>query len=239
MGKSKNKLPIEREHIKVENPEKYYEFGEEIGRGKNSVVLPAKHKTSGVTYAAKIIKFFDKSTTNFATREYDLMVGGNMEHKSLAKLHEAYLVQKYLIIIMDLWDGKTLLDQVSCRHSLTEEDVAVIIRQLCEVLKYLHGNGIVHLDVRPTNIRFATSREIKLLDYNSSRVLRNKTSGQVVDIIGDSEFCAPELLNFDSVLAQSDMWSVAVIMYILLSGESPYYYEDEKKSIGIGGIRKI
>jgi hypothetical protein len=235
--KKKNKLPIERDAIKAQNPELFYDFGEdEIGRGKFSVVKIVTNKKTGTKYAAKIIKF-DSDSLKFAIREYDLMCGGRLDHKSTVQLHEAYLVRKYLILIMDLCDGKTLLDQVANRHSLNEEDVAQLIRQLCEVLKDLHSNNVVHLDLRPTNIRFSIGREIKLLDYNSSRHIANKKAGEVVDVIGDTEFCAPEMLTFDPVGPGSDMWSVAVIMYILLSGISPFYYEDEDRVLS--SVQKV
>lgn len=237
MGKGgKVKLPIEREGIKAENPEKYYEFGDEIGRGKFSVVRQATNKTTGAKFAAKIIKF-DSDSLKFAIREYDLMNSGKLSHKALVQLHEAYLVRKYLILIMELCDGKTLLDQVSHRHSLNEDEVALLIRQLCEVLAFCHSSNILHLDLRPTNIRFSTGREIKLLDYNSSRHIANKKAGEVVDVIGDTEFCAPEMLMFDPVQPGSDMWSVAIIMYIMLSGISPFFYEDEDTVIA--NVQKV
>jgi len=228
MGKEKIAGKIEREGLIYENPEKYYEFEEEIGRGKLSVVKQAKSKKDGKVYAAKMIYFSEEADSKFAIREYDLMVSGLMNHKGLVQLHEAYLVRKYLILIMDLADGKTLLDQLWNRHSISEEDVATIIKQLCEILDFLHQKNVVHLDLRPTNIRFhGNTRDIKLLDYNCARELKNKKAGAVVDIIGDTEFCAPEMLNFDPVLPASDMWSVAVIMYIMLSGVSPFFHEDE------------
>lgn len=226
--KKKKKLPIDREDIKAENPEKYYTFEEEeIGRGKFSVVKKATHKSSGEVFAAKIIKF-DKDSLKFAIREYDIMLSEKFKKiPGLAKLKEAYLVRKYLILIMDLVEGKTLLDYVSHKHSLTEDDVASYIKQICEILKGLHENNFVHLDIRPTNIRFVSNRDLMILDYNSARHLANKKAGEVVDVIGDTEFCAPEMLGFEPVTAASDMWSVAVIMYILLSGISPFYYADE------------
>merc|ERR1712142_1185519 len=232
----KNKLPIEREGIKAENPESYYTLAdEEIGRGKFSVVKKATCKKTNKVYAAKIIKFDDDSL-KFAIREYDLMVSkikdleeNDIARKSLPQLHEAYLVRKYLIIIMTLCDGKTILDFFSQKHSITEEDVAVVIRWMCDILNVLHSNNVVHLDIRPTNIRMTSLNDIKLLDFNSARHLANKKAGEVVDVIGDTEFCAPEMLSFDRVQPGSDIWSVAVIMYILLSGISPYFYEDENK----------
>jgi len=216
----------EREGIIYDNPEKFYDFEEEIGSGKMATVKKAKSKTDGKVYAAKMIYFDDD--TRFAIREFDLMKSGKLAHKGLIGMHEAYMVRKYLILILDLVDGKTLLDQFFRRHSATEDDVAFVIGQLCETLNFLHQQNILHLDLRPTNIRFE-GRDIKLLDYNSARHLANKKAGAVVDVIGDTEFCAPEMLNFDPVLPASDMWSVAVITYIMLSGVSPFFYEDENQ----------
>merc|ERR1719309_919731 len=146
--------------------------------------------------------YFDDDT-RFAVREFDLMKSGKLNHKGLVQLHEAYMVRKYLILILDFVEGKTLLDQFKGRHSATEDDVAFIIGELCETLNFLHQQNIVHLDLRPTNIRFE-GRDIKLLDYNSSRHLANKKAGAVVDVIGDTEFCAPEMLNFDPVLYEDE-----------------------------------
>merc|ERR1711931_320188 len=180
--------------------------------------------------------YFDDDT-RFAVREFDLMKSGKLNHKGLVQLHEAYMVRKYLILILDFVEGKTLLDQFKGRHSATEDDVAFIISELCETLNFLHQQNIVHLDLRPTNIRFE-GRDIKLLDYNSSRHLANKKAGAVVDVIGDTEFRAPEMLNFDPVLPASDMWSVAIITYLLLSGVSPFFYEDEAEVLkSVQGVK--
>ena len=225
----------EREGIVYDNPEKFYDFGAEIGSGKMATVKEATSKVDGKVYAAKMIYFDDD--TRFAMREFDLMKSGKMVHKGLVNLHEAYMVRKYLILIMDHVEGKTLLDQFCHRHSATEDDVASIITDLCETLNFLHQQNIVHLDIRPTNIRFQ-GRDVKLLDYNSARHLANKKAGQVVDVIGDTEFCAPEMLNFDPVLPASDMWSVAIIAYILLSGVSPFFYEDESEVLkSVQGVK--
>merc|ERR1712142_654400 len=130
-------------------------------------------------------------------------------------------------------DGKTY----AAKMIYFDDDVAFIIGELCETLNFLHQQNIVHLDLRPTNIRFE-GRDIKLPDFNSSRHLANKKAGAVVDVIGDTEFCAPEMLNFDPVLPASDMWSVAIIAYLLLSGVSPFFYEDKAEVLkSVQGVK--
>lgn len=234
----KKKIPIKTDlkdfpDLRLENPEKFYEFGVEIGRGKFAVVKEAIKKDTKVKYAAKIIKF-DSETEKFAVREYDLMWKDKhtlKNAKGTVQLHEAFIVRKYLIIIMDFVNGKTLLDKVSHMMTITEDDVAHFIRQLCEYLEDWHSKNIIHLDLRPTNIRFDVGRELKIVDYNSCRHIANKKVGEVVDVIGDTEFCAPELLNFDRISPGTDTWTIGVLTYILLSGISPFYDEDEKKVV--------
>merc|ERR1712142_572363 len=104
------------------------------------------------------------------------------------------------------------------RHTLNEDVVASYIKQLCEVLEHLHQKNAVHLDLRPTNIRFNSSNILKLVDYSTCKFIANKKAGAVVDVLGDTEFCPPEMLSYEPVSPGSDMWAVAVNAYILLSG---------------------
>jgi len=227
----KPRYPYENEALIYENPEKYYNFDDTpLGTGKFSIVKKCTSKKTGEVFAAKIIKY-DDVTILFAKREFEIMKDrlDKLGLKAVPKLHEAYLVRKYMILIMTLCEGKSVLEYFGSRASYTEEDVAGFIKQLCETLKVLHDNNIVHLDVRPTNIRVmaSASRDVRLLDYNSANHLPNKKAGTVVDVIGDTEFCAPEMLSFDRVRSPSDIWSVGVITFILLSGTSPFFDEDE------------
>jgi len=154
-----------------------------------------------------------------------LLVGGKLDVKgTVGKLHEGFIVRKYLILIMELVEGKTILEYLSRKPSITEEDVAVLIRALVETLAALHSRNVVHLDIRPTNIRMKDGKPV-LLDYNSARHLTNKKAGDVVDVIGDTTLCAPEMLSFHRV--RSDMWAIGVLTFIMLSGVNPYFYEDE------------
>ncbi len=221
-----NKLPIEREGIRLENPENFYTFDkDEISRDMFSVSKKVTNKKSGKVYTAKVY-YFDDGTLPFTTRQYDLITSGKLKDPSLPKLHEAFLVRDNLILIMDHVAGKTLLDFVSSKHSLTEEDVASYIRQIIAILKNLHSEGVIHNDIRPTQIRFLNGRELTFTSLIAALNVSN-TSKTVIDIIGDTEFVPPEALNFEPLHPGSDMWSVGVLTYILLSGISPFYDENE------------
>lgn len=244
--------------LRKENPHDVYYMNvdaehddEFLGVGKFSRVVKATHKDTGDKFAAKCIRY-ENDTVKFALREYAMMAKERIaigkatkpidfskwpsQHDSIVNIKEAFLVQKYLIIIMDLVEGETITEYAAGRaegDAWTENDVAIIIRSLCNVLEVIHENNFTHLDIRPTNIRLQGNdkHKLRLLDYNSGRQLANKNAGEVVDVIGDTEFCPPEMLEFEKVQPGSDMWSIGVIMYILMCGVSPFYHEDEDEVI--------
>jgi len=243
--------------LRKDNPHDVYEMEVEddeanfLGVGKFARVVIATHKETRQRYAAKCIRY-DNDTMKFPLREYAMMAKEKVligkaakaqdftnwpsEHESIVNIKEAFLVQKYLIIIMDLVEGETITEFGARRAQdeqgpgWTENDVAIMIRGLCDVLAAIHQKNFTHLDIRPTNIRLQANdkHKLKLLDYNSGRQLANKSAGEVVDVIGDTEFCPPEMLEFEPVSPGSDMWSVGVISYILICGVSPFYHENEE-----------
>ena len=207
-----------------DNPENFYIFGELIGSGQFSHVKKVTHQQSGKVYAAKCFKF-DEDTLKYAIRELDVMTK-LPDHKGTPnKLHQAFLVRKYLILIMDLVEGDTILNHFSKKSSITEKDVADVIQQLCEILEIVHSADTVHCDIRPSNIRIENGT-VKLLDYNTAL-----PEGSVLDIIGDTEVSAPEVLNFDPVSHGTEMWAVGVLAYTLTSGISPFFQENENSLI--------
>ena len=94
-----------------------------------------------------------------------------------------------------------------------------------KILEIVHLAGTVHCDIRPSNIRMENGT-LKLLDCNTAL-----PEGSVLDIIGDTEVSAPEVLNFDPVSHGIDMWAVAVLAYTLTSGISPFFQENENSLI--------
>jgi len=227
--------------IIADNPEKFYTFGDFIGEGKFAQVKKCSHKTNGGEFAAKIIRF-DDASLKFAMREYNFMKALDMSGTDgLVKLIEAYVVQKYLILIVELAGtgdvNETLLKHVAARKTLTEDHVCTYVKGLLETLNYMHSKLALHLDLRPTNIRVDKTNQIKIVDYNTCNIIANRKSGSVVDVLGDTEFCAPEMLNFESVMPETDMWTVGILTYIMLSGVSPFFDEDE--DVVVANVQKV
>merc|ERR1712176_678694 len=104
--------------------------------------------------------------------------------------------------------------------------------QITQGLKWLHSNGIVHLDIKPQNIfldnmNFQKCKPV-IADFGFSRVLNNEENNaenNFKTLVGTPDFCSPEVLKYEQVTLKSDIFSLGVTFYIMCTGESPFYDE--------------
>merc|ERR1739847_53744 len=121
--------------------------------------------------------------------------------------------------------------------TLTEHDCVLFMRQICLAIGYMHHKDIVHLDLKPENIlcKSKKSHQIKIIDFGLTRKL--KPGEDVRILFGTPEFVSPEVISYEPVSAASDMWSVGVVCYVLLSGLSPFMGETDVETFAnISGI---
>ncbi|XP_077302252.1 uncharacterized protein LOC143922796 [Arctopsyche grandis] len=192
-----------------------------IGRGKFGTVKLVVNSSTNEKMAAKFVKTFKPTDKENVIAELEIM--HCLEHPKLIKFIEAYVKPSEMIIITEYISGGELFERVSEEDfTLTERDCALFMSQICEGVKFMHDNNIVHLDLKPENIMCQTrpSQEIKIIDFGLSKRLRPNEEIRV--FCGTPEFIAPEVINFDPISKSSDMWSIGVICYVLLSGLSPF-----------------
>ncbi|XP_027638924.1 myosin light chain kinase, smooth muscle-like isoform X1 [Falco peregrinus] len=113
----------------------------------------------------------------------------------------------------------------------TEPSSAQYMQQILEGLQFMHGQAVVHLDLKPENILCVSpgSHWLKIIDFGLARKLAPDTPVKVLH--GTPEFMAPEVVTFEPVGFSTDMWSVGVICYILLSGESPFQGDNDMETL--------
>ncbi|EEC19673.1 conserved hypothetical protein, partial [Ixodes scapularis] len=208
--------------------DEYYNLGDELGRGTQGVVYHAVERPTGKNYAAKMMhgkgQFKD-----WMKAELDMM--NQLCHPRLVRLWDAFETKNSMSLITDLCGGGELLDNIISRDKLTEHQVANYIRQILEGLNYMHAQNIGHLgltlgDVLVTRV---DSEDIKIGDFAlSARLPRGKT---FIQEYGHPEYVAPEIASKKSASLASDMWSVGVISYILLSGISPFLGQNDRETL--------
>jgi CheY-like chemotaxis protein/predicted Ser/Thr protein kinase len=144
-------------------------------------------------------------------------------HPGVARLIDTLEDDGKLIIIQEYVEGKTLGDMLD--QELPRPLVERIILQLIEVVAHAHKHRIMHRDIKPNNIIIQPNGNLKLLDFGAAKILGEKEISATM--VGSRPFMAPEQIMGQSE-RRSDIWAIGVLMYLLYTGELPFYSEVEK-----------
>ncbi|KAL3866656.1 hypothetical protein ACJMK2_043939 [Sinanodonta woodiana] len=217
--------------IKQEPIENYYEIGDDIGSGQFAIVKKCQHKKTGVEYAAKFIRKRRTGGRRGATMEdihKEINILREINHENMISLYEVFETKREVILILELVSGGELFEYISQKDKLSEEEASAFIKQILDGVHHLHSRNIAHLDLKPENIllRKPGCTQVKLIDFGLSQKIGPKDDSR--SMMGTAEFVAPEIVNFEPLSLATDMWSIGVITYILLSGASPFLGENQQ-----------
>ncbi|XP_053116309.1 serine/threonine-protein kinase 17A isoform X2 [Hemicordylus capensis] len=148
-------------------------------------------------------------------------------------LHEVYETPTEMILVLEYAAGGEIFDQCVAERedSFKEKDVKRLMRQILEGVSFLHRNNVVHLDLKPQNILLTSESplgDVRIVDFGLSRVMKN--SEELREIMGTPEYVAPEILSYDPISTATDMWSIGVLAYVMLTGVSPFLGNDKQET---------
>ncbi|XP_036331379.1 myosin light chain kinase, smooth muscle-like isoform X3 [Rhagoletis pomonella] len=199
-----------------------FEVLEELGKGRFGVVYRVQEREEPrQILAAKVIKCIKAQDRQKVLEE--ILIMKSLQHPKLLQLAASFESPREIVMVMEYITGGELFERVVADDfTLTERDCILFLRQVCEGVAYMHTQSIVHLDLKPENImcHTRTSHQIKIIDFGLAQRLNMKTPVRV--LFGTPEFIPPEIISYEPIGFQSDMWSVGVICYVLLSGLSPF-----------------
>ncbi|XP_054841160.1 myosin light chain kinase family member 4 isoform X3 [Eublepharis macularius] len=201
-----------------------------LGGGRFGQVHRCEEKSTGLKLAAKIIKARGIKEKDEVKNEINVM--NQLNHVNLIQLYDAFESKNDIVLVMEYVEGGELFDRIiDDSYNLSEMDTILFIKQICEGIQYMHQMYILHLDLKPENI-LCVNREankIKIIDFGLAR--RYKPREKLKVNFGTPEFLAPEVVNYDFVSFPTDMWSIGVIAYMLLSGLSPFLGDDDNETL--------
>ncbi|NWH32891.1 MYLK3 kinase, partial [Chloropsis hardwickii] len=226
--------PFEHRVVSVQQAEVAASYSvcrhEVLGGGRFGQVHKCTEISTGLNLAAKIIKVKGAKEKEEVKNEINIM--NQLNHVNLIQLYDAFEAKNNITLIMEYLDGGELFDRITDEnYHLTELDAILFTKQICEGVHYLHQHYILHLDLKPENILCVnhTGNQIKIIDFGLAR--RYKPCEKLKVNFGTPEFLAPEVVNYDFVSFPTDMWSVGVITYMLLSGLSPFLGETDAETM--------
>ncbi|XP_043910645.1 serine/threonine-protein kinase 17A-like [Protopterus annectens] len=211
----------------------YSLVGKELGRGKFAVVKKCIEKSTGKEYAAKFLKKRRKGEDCRTDIMNEIAVLETAKSNPyIVDLHEVYETNREIILVLEYAAGGEIFNQCVADHdeAFTEKDVIRLVRQILHGIAFLHRNSVVHLDLKPQNILLTNTNplgDIRIVDFGLSRRV---DSMEVREILGTPEYVAPEILSYEPISTSTDMWSVGVLTYVMLTGESPFLGDTKQET---------
>nr|XP_057937172.1 kalirin isoform X1 [Doryrhamphus excisus] len=201
----------------------------EIGRGRFSVVKKCLNKSTKKEVA---VKFVSKKMQKKEQAAHEADILQHVHNHQLVALLDTYESPTSLMLVLELLEDGRLLDYLVAHDELMEEKVAFFMSDILEALQHLHTCRVAHLDLKPENIMVdlhSPTPCIKLIDLGDA-VQLSAHRRYVHLLLGNPEFAAPELICGTPVSVATDVWSVGVLAYVMLSGVSPFLDESPEET---------
>ena len=199
-----------------------YEILEIIGTGGMAVVYKARCHRLNRLVAIKILK-------DEYSRDEEFRRRFNHEGEAVAMLSHPNIVQVYDVsssdtanfIVMELIDGITLKQYMEKKGTLNWKETLHFSMQIAKALEHAHGRGIVHRDIKPHNVMVLKNGSVKVTDFGIARVM-SKSNTLTKEALGSVHYISPEQAKGGWVDNRSDLYSLSVVMYEMMTGRPPY-----------------
>lgn len=210
--------------VEVKAPSKIgpYQIKGTVGKGAFSVVNLAYDETKKLYLACKIVPKSRLSTRELEERfQIEIRVFQRLNHPGIVQLYDLLKDDVNYYVFMEFCPNGELFQHIVDKGKLTEDDAKVFVRQLIITLKYIHEKDIVHRDLKPENLLINDKGYIKVSDFGLSKFIRDNELTKTP--CGSPCYASPECISGLPYNAKSsDVWSVGVIVYAMLTGQLPW-----------------
>lgn len=207
-----------------------YEIIEELGRGAMGIVYKAYDPLIERFVAIKTINLQVLSETEraeYETRFYqEAKAAGHLNHPNIVTIYDLGESGDVAYIAMELMEGRELQEMIYSKRRLLVTDALNIAIQVAAGLSYAHQRGVVHGDIKPSNIMVLGDNLVKISDFGIARMASSMEGKQEDAIFGTPPFMSPEQIQGKSIDARSDIFSLGVVLYYMLTDRLPFSEEN-------------
>lgn len=209
-----------------------YDIVREIGRGNMATVYLAHDSFSDREFAIKVAlpEILRDEELGLKYRKMffnEAKIAGMLKHPNIASIYDAGVEDDICYIAMEYVPGRlTLKDHCNTANLLPVVDAVQIVFKCAKALDHAHRHGVIHRDIKPGNILLTQDLDAKIVDFGIALVTRTDTTGtQVYGYVGSPLYMSPEQVREEVVTTQTDIFSLGVVMYQLLTGKHPFEAE--------------
>lgn len=200
-----------------------YELEEFIGKGGMALVYRALDQRTGHNVAVKILRPEYAEDEEFLERfDREAQTASKMSHHNIVNLLDMGQEGELRYIVMEYVNGRTLKDVIQQKGALPPTVAAQIGIRILSALQHAHDNGIIHRDIKSQNILVNTDGHIKVSDFGIARVAGSNTISRTDNVMGSVHYFSPEQAKGENVTNGSDLYSVGIVLYEMLTGQLPF-----------------
>jgi serine/threonine protein kinase len=202
----------------------------ELGQGASAVVYLGEDPFNDRKVAVKVAKQDAEMGEEEAKRFEKLFLNeaslaGKLNHPNIVGVYDAVVEGDQRYIVMEYVQGGSLKKFCSETNLLPVRQAVLVIFKMCRALDYAFQNGVIHRDIKPANILLSERDEIKISDFGTAKI-SHATHTQIDGFLGSPAYMSPEQINEEGPSVQTDIYSLGVVMYELLTGRLPFRAEN-------------
>jgi eukaryotic-like serine/threonine-protein kinase len=204
-----------------------YEILGELGRGAMGVVYRAVDPVIGRNVAVKTIRLTEEGTgltrpellSRFQT---EARAAGLLTHPNIVVVYDAGEEDGLYYITMELVIGQSMQAVFDSGESFPVSRILRILEQTCAALQFAHERNIVHRDIKPANLMLTADDTVKVTDFGTAKILQFGTVQQTTHVMGTPSYMSPEQVKGRPIDGRTDIFSLGVVLYEMLTGEKPF-----------------
>lgn len=200
-----------------------YKIVERLGGGGMSVVWKAYDLVLDRNVALKVLRPEMSEDDEFISRfRREAQSVASLSHPNIVNIYDVGEDSGLYFIVMELVEGETLRDRLKAKGKLSVAESLEIARGICEGLAHAHARRIIHRDIKPQNILLTHKGDVKVADFGIARALGGVSTTSRDVVVGSAPYLSPEQAKNGTVSTRSDLYSLGVVMFEMLTGKPPY-----------------
>ena len=200
-----------------------YEILERIGGGGMADVYKAHDKILDRVVAVKILHAQLAGDKEFLAKfQMEAQGAARLSHPNIVNIYDVGVEDGMHYIVMEYVDGETLKDKITREGHLSIPESLKIAKEIAEALSHAHKNNLVHCDVKPHNILVMQDGRVKVADFGIARAVTSTTMTYNGNVVGSVHYFSPEQAKGTKITPKSDVYSLGVVLYEMLTGHLPF-----------------